>query len=114
MGPALSRLQHNTIPPLRLMVPKVGLKPVAPVRVEGDTIEPKVSVPIVNANKPATTEAAEPADQPLEPCARFHGLRVKPPNQRLSYANAPSESLAQRTAPAFFNWLYTKEFSSMV
>jgi hypothetical protein len=35
-------------------VPNVGLKPVAPQRVDGDTIEPKVSVPIVNGNSPAT------------------------------------------------------------
>src|SRR5436190_892262 len=94
IGPALSKLQHKTIAPLRLTVPNVGRKPVAPQRVEGDTIEPNVSVPIANGSKPAATDAALPADEPLEPCCRFHGLRVKPPNQRLSYAKEPNESLA--------------------
>src|SRR6478672_9042937 len=91
IGPALSRLQHNTIAPLRLTVPNVGLKPVAPQRVEGETMEPSVSVPNVNGNKPATTEAADPAEDPLDPCWKFHGFFVSPPNHLLLYANAPSD-----------------------
>src|SRR5438270_11902445 len=107
IGPALSRLQQSTIAPLRLTVPNVGLSPVAPHRVEGDTMEPNVSVPMVNGRRPATTDAAEPADDPLEPCCRFHGFFVSPPNHLLLYASAPSDSFAQSTAPAFFNCVYT-------
>src|ERR1700730_18071003 len=107
IGPALSRLQQSTMAPLLLTVPKVGRNPVAPHRVEGDTIDPRVSVPIVNGNKPATTEAAEPADDPLEPCFKFQGFFVSPPNHLLLYAKAPSESLAHNTPPAFFNCVYT-------
>src|SRR6476620_3266679 len=103
MGPALSRLQQSTIPPLLLTVPKVGLKPVAPHLVDGDTMEPNVSVPNVNGRRPATTEAADPAEEPLEPCFRFQGFFVSPPNHLLLLASAPRESLAHNTAPAFRN-----------
>src|SRR5215210_7578578 len=103
IGPALSRLQHNTMAPLLLTVPNVGRNPVAPHRVEGETIDPSVSVPIVKGNKPATTEAADPADDPLDPCWRFHGFFVSPRNHLLLYASAPRESLAHKTAPAFLN-----------
>src|SRR5690349_5246447 len=103
MGPTLSRLQHSTMAPLLLTVPKLGLNPVAPQRVEGETMEPRVSVPSVNGNNPATTEAAEPADDPLDPCLRFQGFLVSPPNHLLLYASAPSESFAQSTAPASFS-----------
>src|SRR4029078_11969123 len=103
IGPALSRLQQSTIAPERLTEPNVGLKPVAPHRDDGDTIDPNVSVPIVNGSNPATTDPAEPADEPLEPCLRSHGFFVWPPNHLLLYANAPNESLAHKTAPAFFN-----------
>ena len=84
-------------------MPNVGRNPVAPHLVEGETMEPNVSVPIAKGNNPAVTEAADPADEPLEPCKRFHGFFVSPPNHLLLYANAPIESLAQSTAPLFFN-----------
>src|SRR6476620_389348 len=97
MGPALSRLQQRTIAPLRLTVPNVGLKPVAPQRVEGETMDPSVSVPIVNGNNPATTEEAEPADDPLEPCVKSQGFLVSPPNHLLLKAKAPKDSFAHKT-----------------
>src|SRR2546423_14145625 len=100
MGPALSRLQHKTMAPLLLTVPNVGRNPVAPHLVEGDTIDPNVSVPNVKGNNPATTDDADPADDPLDPCARSHGFLVSPPNHLLLYAKAPSDNFAQRTAPA--------------
>ena len=53
--------------PERLTLPKVGLKPVAPHVVEGETILPQVSVPIAKGTKPATVAEAEPADEPDEP-----------------------------------------------
>src|SRR5215207_7751233 len=107
IGPALSRLQQSTIAPLLLTVPKLGRKPVAPQRVDGETMEPRVSVPIVKGSKPATTEDADPADDPLEPCWRFHGFFVSPPNHLLLLASAPKESLAHNTAPAAFSFVYT-------
>ncbi len=88
-----------------LTEPNVGRSPVAPHRVEGETIEPNVSVPIVKGNNPATTDAAEPADDPLEPCERFHGFFVSPPNHLLLYANDPNESFAHNTAPASLSFL---------
>src|SRR6476661_6732898 len=100
IGPALSRLQHKTMAPLLLTVPNVGRKPVAPQRVEGETIDPRVSVPRAKGNKPATTDAAEPAEDPLDPCWRSQGFLVSPPNHLLLLAKAPNESLAQSTAPA--------------
>src|SRR5437867_2139490 len=109
IGPALSKLQQSTIAPERLIEPKVGRRPVAPQTVEGDTIDPCVSVPTVKGNNPAATDEAGPAEEPLEPCFRFQGFFVSPPNHLLFCANAPIESLAQRTAPAFFNCSYTYE-----
>ena len=99
-GPSLSIDHDSAIAPLRGTRPKVGRKPVAPQRVDGDTIEPSVSEPIANATPPATVALAEPADEPLEPCAGSHGLRVRPPNHRSPIAISPSESLATRIAPA--------------
>src|SRR6187397_875550 len=107
IGPALSKLQQSTMAPERLIEPNVGRKPVAPHLVDGETIEPNVSVPIVNGNKPATTDAADPADEPLDPCFKFHGFFVSPPNHLLLNARAPNDNLAQSTAPAARSLLYT-------
>ena len=41
--------------------------PVAPHRVDGETIEPNVSVPSANGTRPAAVADAEPADEPLDP-----------------------------------------------
>src|SRR5687768_344045 len=95
IGPILSRLQQSTIAPERLIEPNVGRKPVAPHLVDGETIEPNVSVPIVNGKRPAVTAAAEPAEEPLDPCFRFHGFFVSPPNHLLLNARAPRDNLAQ-------------------
>ena len=81
MGPSLSMLQERAMAPARLTRPKVGRRPVAPVRVAGETMEPSVSLPMLKPTSPATVAAAEPAEEPELPCSRFHGLRVRPPNQ---------------------------------
>jgi hypothetical protein len=44
-GPALSMDQESAMTPCRLTRPKLGRRPVIPVRVEGDTMDPSVSVP---------------------------------------------------------------------
>jgi len=81
IGPILSTDQQSAIAPARLTRPKVGRRPVVPQRCEGEVIEPSVSVPIANAQSPATVAEAEPALEPLEPSFRFQGLRVLPANQ---------------------------------
>src|SRR5262245_2327318 len=80
IGPILSMVQLNAIAPYRLMRPYVGRSPTTPQRVEGDTIEPSVSVPIEKPTSPAAVADAGPADEPLDPCSRFHGFLVTPPN----------------------------------
>src|SRR5262245_56399708 len=76
IGPSLSMVQQRAMAPWRLTRPKVGRRPVQPVRVQGETMEPSVSLPIVKPTAPAAVAAAEPADEPLDPCSGFHGLRV--------------------------------------
>src|SRR5689334_21423056 len=99
-GPGLSIDQTSAITPARLTRPKLGRSPVTPVRVDGETIDPRVSVPSANGTRPADTAAAGPAEEPLEPSARFHGLCVVPRNHWSPHASAPVDSLATRTAPA--------------
>src|SRR5262245_11121945 len=93
-------LQLSAIAPARLTRPKVGRRPVTPQRVEGDTIDPHVSVPSVKPTRPAAVAAAEPAYEPLDPSVVFHGFLVVPPNQTSPQASSPIDSLATNTAPA--------------
>ena len=67
--------------PWRETRPKVGRRPVVPQRWLGDVIEPRVSVPIENAQRPAAVAEADPALEPLDPSFTFQGLRVRPPYQ---------------------------------
>src|SRR5581483_3536702 len=94
MGPSLSIVHDSAMAPVRGTSPKVGRSPVVPQRVDGEEIEPKVSEPMAKATQPAAVAEAEPADDPLEPCLGFHGLRVIPPNHLSPWASAPSVSLA--------------------
>jgi hypothetical protein len=59
--------QESAIAPVRGTRPNVGRRPVVPTRVEGDEMEPRVSLPIAKATHPAATALAEPADEPLDP-----------------------------------------------
>src|SRR5690348_262810 len=93
-------VQERAIAPVRGTRPNVGRNPVAPQRVDGDEIEPSVSEPIANATHPATVAEADPAEDPLDPCFGFRGLRVMPPNHLSPSASAPNVSLATSTAPA--------------
>src|SRR5579863_3590025 len=112
MGPSLSIVQLSAMAPVRGTKPKLGRRPVAPQRVDGELMEPSVSEPMANATHPAATALAEPAEDPLEPCAGFHGLRVRPPNHLSPMAKAPSVNLATRTAPAASRRLTTVASSS--
>jgi hypothetical protein len=53
--------------PVRATRPKLGRRPVAPQRVDGEEMEPRVSVPMAKPTQPAATALAEPAELPLEP-----------------------------------------------
>src|SRR5262245_1415861 len=100
MGPSLSMVQASVMHPCRLTRPNVGRSPLAPQRVHGEMMLPKVSLPMANPTSPATAADAEPADDPLDPSFTYHGLRVCPPNHWSPWASAPRVSLATRTAPA--------------
>src|ERR1041384_7150971 len=96
----------NPIAQSRLTRPYVGRKPVTPHREDGDTIEPRVSVPIENPTNPAAVADAGPADEPLDPvCASSgaHGLRVTPATHGAPWPNALIDIFAPSTAPASFN-----------
>ena len=77
-------------------------------------MEPSVSLPIAKGSAPAATADAGPADEPLLPCSRFHGLRVMPPNHTSPQASSPSESLAHSTAPAASRRRTTSASSSII
>src|SRR5687768_4478084 len=100
IGPTRSCDQASTIPPWRLTRPKVGRSALTPQRMLGETIEPDVSVPMPKATHPAAVAEAGPADDPLEPWERFHGLLVRPRNHWSFCAKRPVDSLATSTAPA--------------
>src|SRR5438132_9172670 len=91
------------------MRPYVGRRPTVPQAVLGETMEPRVSVPSAKPTRPAAVDAAEPAEDPLEPrsyspfslaAAVGQGLLVWPLAHWSPMASAPMESLANRTAPA--------------
>ncbi len=50
--------------PLRLTRPAVGLIPTTPQALDGETIEPSVSVPTASGARPAETPAADPELDP--------------------------------------------------
>ena len=68
IGPAVSCVCEIGMMPARLTSPTVGLIPTMPLFVDGQTIEPSVSVPTASGARLAETATPEPE---LEP----HGLR---------------------------------------
>jgi hypothetical protein len=60
-------LQESAIAPVRGTNPNVGRSPVHPHRVEGEEIEPSVSLPMLKATHPAAVADAGPAEEPLDP-----------------------------------------------
>src|ERR1700728_2558023 len=114
MGPSLSMVQLRAMAPVRGTNPKVGRRPVTPQRVEGEEMEPRVSEPMEKATHPADVADAGPAEEPLDPCLGFQGLRVRPPYHLSPMASAPRVSLAMRMAPAWSRRWTTVASSSMV
>src|ERR1041385_6022259 len=113
IGPSLSMVQESAIAPVRGTNPNVGLRPVVPQRVDGDEMEPSVSEPMAKATQPAAVAEDDPADDPLDPCLVFQGLRVIPPNHLSPWASAPSVSLATNTAPSTSSRFTTLASSSI-
>src|SRR5260370_9731443 len=107
-------LQESAIAPVRGTSPKEGLRPVHPHRVDGEEIEPSVSEPTLKATHPAAVAEAGPADEPLDPCLVFQGLRVTPPNHTSPCASAPSVNFATSTAPALSKRFTTVAASSII
>src|SRR5205807_6822744 len=101
MGPILSMVQLRPMAPKRLTRPYVGRRPVTPHLIEGDTMEPSVSVPTEKPTRPAAVADAGPAEDPLELSSKFQGVLVMPPNHRPPCASAPIDNFATSTAPAF-------------
>src|SRR5438034_6931278 len=65
--------------PLRLRSPSVGLMPTSAALLEGETIEPSVSLPIATAQSEAAAAAAEPELDPDGLRSRAYGFFVWPP-----------------------------------
>src|SRR6185295_18755112 len=65
--------------PLRLTRPSVGLMPTSPFVVDGDTIDPSVSVPIAAALRFAAIAAPEPELEPDGLRSSTYGFFVCPP-----------------------------------
>src|SRR5262252_4893199 len=103
IGPSLSSDQQSVMAPVRGTRPKVGRSPVTPQRIAGLTMLPPVSLPMENATSAAAVAAPGPALDPDAPSSRSQGFIVWPPNQMSLSASAPSESLANMTAPASFS-----------
>src|SRR5471032_1143164 len=64
MGPSLSMVHESAMAPVRGTKPNVGRNPVAPQRVDGDEMDPRVSDPMAKATHPAAVADEEPADDP--------------------------------------------------
>src|SRR5207247_860622 len=94
--------------PDRLTRPSVGLIPTMPQHVDGETIEPSVSIPIATAQRLAATATPEPELDPDGVRSRAYGLRHCPPrplqplDDRVERKFAHSErfALPSSTAPA--------------
>src|SRR5215217_5572340 len=106
-------LHDSAMAPVFGTRPYVGRSPVTPLRVDGDEMEPSVSLPMPNAMSPADVAEPGPALEPLEPCETFQGFFVLPPNQTSPIASSPNVSLATSTAPASSRRLTTVASVSM-
>src|SRR5580693_4269893 len=94
--------------PARLTSPRVGLMPTTPHALEGETIDPSVSVPTASGAKPADSPAADPELDPDGLRSSAYGFAVWPPSvdQPLvdrvdrKFAHSDRFALARMTAPA--------------
>src|SRR5580692_12235264 len=108
IGPAVSWAAEIGTMPDRLTRPRVGLMPTTPQALDGQTIEPSVSVPTAIGARPAATPTAEPELDPDGLRSSACGLAVCPPSvdQPLvewvdrKFAHSDRFALPMITAPA--------------
>src|SRR3984957_8108453 len=94
--------------PARLTRPRVGLTPTTPQALDGETIDPSVSVPTASGARPADRPDAEPELDPDGLRSSAYGFAVCPPSvdqplvERVERKFALSDMLAfaRMTAPA--------------
>ena len=79
MGPAVSWDEAIGMIPALLTSPTVGLTPTNPLTLEGDVIDPSVSVPMAAMQRFADTAAPEPELEPDGFRSSAYGFRVSPP-----------------------------------
>src|SRR3954468_13415871 len=116
-GPAVSWVCEMGMIPARLTRPTVGLIPTMPHRLDGETIEPSVSVPTAAAHKFAETAAADPELEPDGFRSSAYGLQVCPPRplhplverSPRKFAHSLRFVLPRMTAPAALSFCATKE-----
>src|SRR5690348_4465901 len=83
--------------PLRLIAPRLGLKPTQPQKLAGRRIEPSTCVPSPAAIIPLPVAAAEPEEEPPGVRRVSQGFRVGPGG---AVANSVVTVLPRITAPA--------------
>src|SRR5204863_9787679 len=81
IGPAVSWLCAMGMIPDRLTSPTVGLMPTSDVALDGQTIDPSVSVPTPIAARFAAMAAAVPELDPHGLRSSAYGLSTRPPRQ---------------------------------
>src|SRR5262245_19245897 len=108
IGPAVSCVWEIGMMPVRETRPTVGLKPTSAQLLDGDTIEPSVSVPIVRAQRLAAAAVPEPELEPEGSRSRAYGLTTCPPRPlhplcecvERKFAHSERLVLPRMTAPA--------------
>ena len=108
IGPAVSCARDSGTMPDRLTSPRVGLMPTTPQALDGETIDPSVSVPMASGANPADRPAAEPELDPDGLRSSAYGFAVCPPSvdqplvERVDRKFAHSDRLAfaRMIAPA--------------
>src|SRR5579864_193126 len=94
--------------PARLSSPSVGLMPTRPFALEGDTMEPSVSVPMATAARLAAIAAPEPELDPEVFRSSAYGFLARPPRPlqplvecvERKFAHSLRLVLPRMTAPA--------------
>src|SRR5664279_61505 len=117
IGPAVSCVCEMGIMPVREISPTVGLMPTIPQLLDGETMEPSVSLPTATAQRLDATAVPEPELDPDGLRSNAYGFLVRPPRplhplvewlERM-FAHSLRLVLPRITAPAARNLCATKE-----
>src|SRR5882757_7504519 len=87
--------------PARLTRPIVGLMPTSPLQLDGETIEPSVSLPSAPAHRFAAVATAEPLLDPDGDRSSAYGLRHCPPRPLQPDVDAAPRKFAHSDRFAF-------------